>query len=471
MLDRGLLPDFKPETLRELDRINLPATDAKSKPRDLRDLLWCSIDHSDTHSIDQLTCAEALPNNEVKIYVAISDVDALVKLGSAIDMHARHNTCSIYTSVEMYPMLHRKLSSDFTSLSQAKDRLAMVVEMIFDSRGYLKSSQVYTALVKNRAKLNYNSISAWLEGKEPLPEVAARVMGLDANLRLQDGIAAKLSSLRHERGALDYEIPLAHPVFEDDKVKELASVPTNRARDIVTDFMIAANQAVAFFLIEHNYPSFRRVVKTPARWDRINALAALRGWKLPQEPSSESLNKFLQNQKTTHPNAFASLSYAISKLLGAGEYSIELPNVSYSGNFCLAMKDYTHSTAPNRRFPDLITQRLLKASLSGNPSPYGIPELEALAGHCTKMEDAVKKVERQVAKSVAAMHLHTRIGEHFEAIVTGASQKGTWVQIRHPHVEGKLMDAGTDLDVGERVTVKLISTNVDKGFIDFQLIA
>ncbi len=468
MLDRGLVPDFPAEALVELDGISGPATRADGNMRDLRRLLWCSIDNDNSRDLDQLTVAESLPGGIVKVLVAIADVDAIVKKQSAIDDHARQNTTSVYTAAETFPMLPEKLSTDFTSLNYESDRLAIVIEMVLAGDGSLQSSDVYGAIVHNRAKLAYNSVAGWLDGRRPMPQGIGSVGGLDENLRLQDGIAQKLKALRHANGALDLETIEAQPVFVGNELKALEVERRNRAKDLIEDFMIAANGVTARYLAARKIPSLRRIVRTPKRWERIVELAAERGSTLPKEPDSKALDQFLLSAKTADPLRFPDLSLSVIKLLGAGEYVVELPGDSGAGHFGLAVKDYAHSTAPNRRYPDLITQRLLKAAMAGSPLSYANDELEALAKHCTEEEDAAKKVERQVTKSAAAMLLQSRIGEQFDTVVTGASDKGTWVRLLNPPIEGRLKSGFKGVDVGNKLLVQLVSTDVERGFIDFK---
>src|SRR5664280_345177 len=470
MLERGLVPDFPVQALTELDGIHGPATRAEESTRDLRNLLWCSIDNDDSRDLDQLTVAESMSDGATKILVAIADVDAVVKKGSAIDDHARQNTTSVYTVAETFPMLPEKLSTNLTSLNYASDRLAIVIEMVFTGDGSLQSSDLYGAMVRNRAKLAYNSVADWLEGNGPMPQGIGTVNGLEENLRLQDRVAQKLKALRHLNGALDLETVEARPVFDGDELKDLEAETRNRAKSIIEDFMIAANGVTARYLASKKLPSLRRVVRIPKRWDRIVELAAKRGSTLPKEPDSKALDQFLVSAKAADPLRFPDLSLTVIKLLGAGEYVVQLPGGSVAGHFGLAVKDYAHSTAPNRRYPDLITQRLLKAAVAGPTRPYENDELEALAKHCTEAEDAANKVERQVTKSAAAILLETRIGEQFDAIVTGAAPKGTWVRILHPPIEGKLVYGFEGIDVGHRIQVQLIHTNVEQGFIDFKRI-
>jgi exoribonuclease-2 len=340
--------------------------------------------------------------------------------------------------------------------------------MVLAGDGSLQSSDLYQATVRNHAKLAYNSVAGWLEGNGPMPQVIGTVSGLDENLRLQDRVAQKLKALRHLHGALDLETIEARPVFDGDEIKDLEADKKNRAKDIIEDFMIATNGVTARYLTSKKSSSLRRVVRTPKRWDRIVELAAERGSTLPKEPDAKALEQFLVSAKATDPLRFPDLSLSVIKLLGAGEYVVEVPGGSVAGHFGLAVKDYTHSTAPNRRYPDLITQRLLKAAVAGGSQPYENDELAALAKHCTEEEDAAKKVERQVTKSAAAMLLETRIGEQFDAIVTGASDKGTWVRLLHPPIEGRLESGFKGLDVGHRLRVQLIRTDVERGYIDFK---
>ena len=468
MLERGLVPDFPIEALAELDGVHGPATRTEDSTRDLRNLLWCSIDNDDSRDLDQLTVAEAMPAGAVKILVAIADVDALVKKQSALDDHAQQNTTSVYTAAETFPMLPEKLSTDFTSLNYDSDRLAVVIEMVLAADGSLQRSDLYRAMVRNHAKLAYNSVAAWLEGNGPMPPEIGAVAGLEENLRLQDRVAQQLKSLRHEHGALNLETIEARPVFVGDELKDLETDQQNRAKDLIADFMIAANGMAARRLASKAFSSLRRVVRTPKRWDRIVELAAERGTTLPGEPDSKALEQFLVSARAADPLRFPDLSLSVIKLLGAGEYVVQLPGDSAAGHFGLAVKDYAHSTAPNRRYPDLITQRLLKAAMAGGPLPYENDELATLAKHCTEEEDAAKKVERQVGKSAAAILLESRIGGRFDAIVTGAGPKGTWVRLLHPPIEGKLVQGSEGTDVGDRIRVQLVHTDVDRGFIDFK---
>jgi VacB/RNase II family 3'-5' exoribonuclease len=467
MIERGLLPDFSPAVIAETNAIERAAVETDSSIRDLRDLLWCSIDNDDSLDLDQITVAETKTDGATKIFVAVADVDAIVKIGSATDGHARTNTTSVYTAGELFPMLPEKLSTNLTSLNEGQTRLAIVIEATVAADGSIGESDVYRGVVTNKAKLAYDSTAAWLDGTGPAPPPLAAVRGLDEQIRVQDHVAHAMKSLRHKHGALSLETIKARPVFDEDALMDLLPDERNRAKELIENFMIAANGVTARYLERKGYPSVRRVLRLPKRWDRIRDLASRLNKSLPPEPSASALETFLIERRHADPEAFPDLSLSVVKLLGSGEYAVERPGEQVEGHFGLAVRDYSHSTAPNRRFPDLIAHRLLKAALAGRPAPYDLDQLAELARHCTLQEDNADKVERQVQKSAAALLLERRIGERFDAIVTGASEKGTWVRITGPLVEGKLVRGAAGLDVGDRVRVKLARTDVDKGFIDF----
>lgn len=466
MLERGLQPDFSPAVRSELAAIDGPAKRSDAEIRDLRELLWCSIDNDDSRDLDQLTVTRT-NGADANILVAIADVDALVSTGSAIDAHAAINTTSVYTAAGIFPMLPEKLSTNLTSLGEGDERLAVVVDMAVDEAGEVTASTVYRAVVRNHAKLAYNAVAAWLDGAGSPPQPMAAVAGLDAQLRAQDAIAQRLKRSRSERGALTLETLEVRPVFEAGALADLRPDTKNRAKELIENFMIAANVATATFLGRNGFPSLRRVLQSPERWQRIVDLAAGLGHALPTAPDPVALDAFLIERRTSDPERFPDISLAVVKLLGSGEYAVELPGGRAEGHFGLAVKDYSHSTAPNRRFPDLIAQRLLKAALAGLGQPYGDDELRVLAAHCTEQEDNATKVERQVQKSAAALLLQRRIGTKFDAIVTGASSKGTWVRISHPTVEGRVVRGFEGLDVGDAVRVELVRTDASRGFIDF----
>jgi exoribonuclease-2 len=467
MIERGLAPDFPPAAVAELAAIRGPASMPGPSPRDLRARLWCSIDNDDSRDLDQLTVAETLPGGAVKVMVAVADVGALVRQASALDGHASQNTTSVYTAGGIFPMLPERLSTDLTSLGFGADRVAFVIEMTFDKDGAMRGSDVYEALVRNRAKLAYNSVAAWLDGKGPMPAPIGAVPGLDENIRLQHRVADQLRGLRHMRGALSLQTLQARPVFDGDYLRDLLPDQSNVAKSLIEEMMVAANGVTARYLSAKKFPSVRRVVRTPAKWDRIVELAAERGSTLPREADGKALEQFLLDAMKADPASFPDLSLCVVKLLGRGEYVIEFPGGTVPGHFGLAVADYAHSTAPNRRFPDLMIQRLLKAALAGARPPYSNDELTALARHCTEQEDAAKKVERQVVKSAGAILLAPRIGEKFDSTVTGTSDTDTWVRIFHPPVEGKLVKGSGGLKVGDRVRVQLVFTDVERGYIDF----
>ncbi len=467
MLQRGLEPDFSAPALEEAKRLTAPKAPFEAGVHDLRDLGWCSIDNDDSLDLDQLTVASALPGGGVKVMVAVADVSILVALGSAVDGHAAANTTSIYTPPQNFPMLPERLSTDLTSLNLGEDRLAVVVETAVDGDGGTGASSVYRAVVRNQAKLTYSGVGAWLEGNGGMPAAVGAVPGLADCLRLQDQAAQRLKTYRHEHGALELETIEVRAQFDGDAVSGLMAEARNRAREIIEDFMIAANGAIARFLEGHGFPVMRRVVRSPERWQRIVDIALEHADRLPAEPDAKALHAFLVRRRAADPLRFPDLSLSVIKLLGRGEYVASFPGADVTGHFGLAVSDYTHSTAPNRRYPDLITQRLLKAALAGQPAPYGREQLETLASHCTRKEDDVQKVERLMRKAAAACLLDGQIGREFDGIVTGASPKGTWARIFDPPVEGRITEGSQGLDVGDRVRVKLIHTDPERGFIDF----
>lgn len=468
MLDLDFLPEFDAPVLAELGAIPGPATASIPSVSDLSGLLWASIDNDDSLDLDQLSVAEPLADGRVKVLVAIADVDALVGKTSAINARAQHNVTSVYTTAQVFPMLPERLSTDLTSLGEGQTRLAVVIEMVVDSDGVVVGSEVYRATVLNHAKLAYNSVAAWLAGQGPMPPRVAGTPGLADQLRLQDRVAQALRARRFHNGALTLQTIESQAVFDGDALADLQPVQQNRAEALIEDFMIGANGVTARYLEARGVPAFRRVVHVPERWDRIVDLAAGFGERLPPAPDPVALEAFLARRQQADPLRFPDLSLAVIKLLGSGEYMVDVPGQQMEGHFGLAVTAYTHSTAPNRRFPDLVTQRLLKAVMTGGPAPYGVDELQVLARHCTDQEDKAKKVERQVQKSAAALLLEGRTGERFEGVVTGASEKGTWVRIVHPPVEGKVVRGFQGLGVGDRVSVKLVGTNVERGFIDFE---
>jgi exoribonuclease II len=466
MRAHGLAPDLPPAAVAQAEAATL-ATESGPEIRDLRGLLWSSIDNDDSLDLDQIEVAESVAGGQCKLRVGIADVDSVVKAGTAVDQHARINTTSVYTAAEIFPMLPERLSTNLTSLGQDQDRLCVVIEMTVEANGMLGASSIYRARVRNRAKLAYRSVAAWLQGTGPAPSRVGAVAGLEEQLRLQYSIAQALKRIRQSRGALEFDTAENRAVYQDGVLVDLQPDPKNRAQELIEEFMVAANGVTARFLQQHSRSSLRRVLRTPKRWDRIVQLAKDAGEKLPPAPDAIALNAFLTKRRQVDPSRFADLSLAVIKCLGSGEYIAEGPAQKPQGHFGLAVRDYTHSTAPNRRFPDLLSQRLVKAVLQNQPSPYSDTELPTLASHCTEQEANAKKVERQIEKSAAAMLLGTRIGSKFAGIVTGASDKGTWVRISGPAAEGRMVKNFQGLDVGNHVQVQLVHVDVARGFIDF----
>ena len=468
MIEHGFQPDFPAGADKELDAIQAhPEPPAVPGIQDLRSLLWSSIDNDTSKDLDQIEWAEQLPDGRIRVLIGVADVDARVIRGTIIDGHAKSETTSVYTGVKVFPMLPAELSEGITSLNENEDRVALVIEYTVDKAGTAADGKAYRALVHNRAQLAYNSVGAWLEGKGPAPAKVAANADLAAQLKLQDTAAQRMVDGRFQHGALDLETIETRPVMLADQAVEIARLTKNRATSLIEEFMVAANGVIARTFEDAGVASIRRIVRTPKRWDRIVELAQGLGTTLPAEPDSKALNDFLLAQKQKDPDHFPDLSLATVKLMGPGEYVLVKPNEVSPGHFGLAVQDYTHSTAPNRRFPDLVTQRLMKAWLAKAPQPYSVDDLNAIAVRCTLMEDNARKVEREMQKRIAAVVLHPRIGQSFPAIVTGVNHYGTFVRTLDPHVDGMVVQGGKGLDVGDRVTVKLISTDPQRGFIDF----
>ena len=469
MIEHGFHPDFPPAVSAELAAIQAqPPIQAGDGIADLRNLLWSSIDNDTSKDLDQIEWAEQLPDGRIRVLVGVADVDARVHIGTAIDSHAQSETTSVYTGVVIYPMMPTVLSEGITSLNENEDRAAFVIEYSVDTEGKTSDEKAYRALVRNRAQLAYPSVGAWLEGKGNPPAKVAASQDLAAQLKLQDTAAQRMGGERFQHGALDLETIETHTVMVTDQIIGIAPVEKNRATSLIEEFMIAANGVIARTFINAGVASIRRVVRTPKRWDRIVELAKERaGVTLPAEPDSKALNAFLLDQKKKDPDHFPDVSLIVIKLLGPGEYVLVKPNEPSPGHFGLAVQDYTHSTAPNRRFPDMVTQRLLKAWLGHVPQPYSEDQLDAIAQRCTLMEDGARKVEREMQKRITAVVLHPHIGQSYPGIVTGVNNYGTFVRILNPHAEGKIVQGGKGLDVGDRVTVKLVSTDPERGFIDF----
>lgn len=468
MLAEGFQPDFPPPVVQQvkaLETRNVQITG--DGVRDLRSLLWSSIDNDSSRDLDQAEVAERV-NGGIRVRIAVADVDTDVPADSPIDRHAAQQTTSVYTGVETFPMLPMELSTDLTSLNEAADRLAIVVEMVVADDGSISSSGVYRALVRNQAQLTYNGVGPWLEGTGAPPPKVAASGGLAAQLKLQDEAARILHDERCRMGALNIDrVEFEAVVSDRGEVQGIHTRKKNRASEVIENFMVAANGVMARALNAAGVSSIRRVVKTPERWPRIVELAARYGESLPAQPDSGALNTFLQHRKTADPDHYADVSLAVVKLMGPGEYVLARNGEGGLGHFALAAHDYTHSTAPNRRFADTVTQRLIKSVLGKQPAPYSDPQLDAIARNCTLKEDAARKVERAMSKRIAAVALEHRIGETFSAVVTGAGPKGVFVRVLGPPVEGMLVHGQQGADVGDRLQVKLVGTDPRRGYIDF----
>ena len=466
MIDEGFDPDPDPAVAAELKNLG-KHPDTGAQLRDMRDLLWSSIDNDDTRDLDQIELAEERSGGDSRLLISIADVDSEAPKGSAIDAHAAAQTTTVYSGAVVFPMIPTELSTGATSLFEGADRKSIVVDMVVGPDGTVRSAEVYRALVSNKAQLAYPSVGSWLDSGAPVPEKVPKIPGLEAQLRLQAKIAAALRKTRLDNGALEIETVEARAVSSDGKVTAIEKSPKNAATDLIEDFMIAANGSVARFLEGHNVSSIRRIVRSPERWARIVDLAREFGKILPAEPDPMALHDFMLARRAADPVRFPDLSLAIVKLLGPGEYILDQPGVAEPGHFGLAVQDYTHSTAPNRRYADLVTQRIVKAVLGGAPPPYTDDELTVIARNCTLKEDAARKVERTVRKIAAAILFGHRIGEQFRAIVTGNNSSGTFVRVMDPPVEGMLVRGAKGVDVGDEIEVKLLSTNPKRGFIDF----
>jgi len=467
MIRQGFQPDFPAQVMAEVNAIRAAATGANAC-RDLRDLLWSSIDNSDSRDLDQIEWAERMADGNIRVLVAIADVDATVKKGSATDLHANANATSVYTGGPVFPMLPEKLSTDLTSLGPNVDRPAIIMEFVVGQDGAVVCADVCTATVRNRAQLNYDQVGRWLNDGSGAPCDGVVPAGLEEQLRLQNEAATRLQKFRKENGALTFGGVETVPIVVNNKISGFAMLEDNPARNIIESFMVAANVAMARYLRAKNSLCVRRIVRTPKRWDRIQAIAASLGTTLPAQPDPRALGDFLAAQKRADPDHFPELSLAVLKSMGPGEYVVEHPGEEHEGHFGLAVGDYTHSTAPNRRYADLLMQRLLKASISQSPSPYSEAELTALAAHCTERESAAQHVERFMKKVAAALMLGPQIGKVFDAIVTGVTPQGTYARLLTVPAEGRVMRGEKGLDVGQKMRVRLASVDANKGFIDLE---
>jgi exoribonuclease-2 len=467
MIENGFQTDFSHQVLNELYSLKNKNISNDSSIKDLRNLLWSSIDNDSSKDLDQIEYAEELPNGDIRLLIAIADVDEYVKKGSTIDSIAKNQTVSVYTETKILPMLPKEISEDLTSLLPNVDRFAIVIEMVIKENGDVPKHSIYRALTRNYAKMTYSEVGAWLDENAVEPNDFSNHKGLREQILLQQKAASRLIEFRQKRGSLEFESIESVPVFDGEEAKDLHIVKTNSARKIIENFMVAANVEMAEFLEANNLTSIRRIVKTPARWERIREIAEKYGENLPVEPDSNSLAEFLKKRKLANPEQFPDLSLSIVKLIGAGEYVVQKPHETSEGHFGLALRDYTHSTAPNRRFPDLIVQRMVKAALKGAKSPYTDQELEEIAERCNERESAARKVERKMRKVIAASVMQTKIGEIFDAIVTGITPSGTFARILRPPVDGRIVRGENSVQVGEKIRVKLLATNIHNGYIDF----
>ena len=470
MLRAGLDPDFPAgveDELRTDERAGEQAARPGPSVGDARGILWSSIDNRESRDLDQVEYAERLASGGYRVLVGIADVDAFVPVGSAIDRHAAVNTVTVYTPAVNFSLIPEELSTGLTSLLQDEDRLAVVMELEVTEGGDITSKKVSRAVVRNKAKMDYESVGAWIEGRGPAPEIFAHVEGVEEQIKLQDEIARALLELRRKNGALQIETTEAVPVVENGRVTSLDVRAHNRAQDIIESLMIAANTSMAELLQDNGVPSLRRVVRAPEQWPLIVKTAESFGDHLPDEPDPRALSDFMARRREADPAGYSELSLSILKMLGPGDYMVEAPGLDQPGHFGLAVHDYTHSTAPNRRFPDLVTQRCLKSLAANAPAPYTREELEAIAERCNLMESAARKVERQLRKSAAAILLSDRVGQTFDAIVTGVKDRGTFARLLNPPVSGRIMRGEQGLEVGDRVRVRLLSTDPERGFIDF----
>ena len=468
MVDNGFTAVFPQEVLDQVGTLNKSQqTQTDSSIQDLRNLLWSSIDNESSRDLDQIEYAEQLENGDIRILVGIADVDEMVPKDSPIDKFAAQNTVTVYTESEIFPMLPTELSTDLTSLNENKDRLAIIVELVIKENGDVPGNNVYHGLVRNHAQLAYESVGAWLDENGPIPKKIADSPELKDQILLQQKAAERLHEFRKAKGALEFESIESSAVVVDGQIRDIKSVEPNSARKIIENFMVAANVEMAEFLDNHKSLSLRRVVKTPERWDRIREVAADFGETLPEQPDAQALAEFLDKRRAADPEHFPDLSLSIVKLIGAGEYIVQRPGEDGDGHFGLGVRDYAHSTAPNRRYPDIVVQRLVKAAISGEPAPYSEDELNAIAEHCNEQERAARKVERKMRKVVAATVMQNRVGQEFDAIVTGKTASGTFARILRPPVDGRIVKGEERVQVGEKIDVKLLSADPRNGFIDF----
>jgi exoribonuclease R len=511
MHEAGFKPEFGEGVAEQVAEIvqKLAVLKPEAGLEDLRALGWSSIDNDTSRDLDQIEVADRVEGG-IQLRVAIGDVAASVAQGSPIDKHAQEQTQTIYTAVKNFPMLPLELSAGVTSLNENGDRLAVMMSFTVGPDGQMLGENVSRAMVRNRAQLAYSRVGPWLEKTAAgvvdddvlsLRSDSAREHEADASLsggadagvresgpgapavspvsgsladgwlveqlKLQDEAAQALHAARVKNGALEFHKSEADPVVVDGKVIDVTEAIQNRAMNLIEDLMVAANGVMARALRKGGRSGLQRVVVIPKRWDRIVALASQHGYELPEVPDSAALNEALTDIRLKDPIHYPDVAVSVIKLMGPGEYLLMRADDDPTGHFGLAARDYTHSTAPNRRFPDIVTQRVLHAMMTGAPPPYSDAELAAIAIHCNEADKKLRKIERNMEKRVAAVAMSSRIGEVFPGVVTGASDKGVYVRVIRPPFEGRVVQGGDGLDVGDKVNVKLIHTDPARAFIDF----
>lgn len=466
--ESGFAPSPPPDIIQAAtnSQAQIATIDADEEVDDLQSLLWSSIDNRDSRDLDQIAVVEQKSADILRMHVGIADVDCLVPAGSALDAWAAGNATSVYTGGRVFPMLPERLSYDLTSLNEGQERLALVISFDISPQGDLGATQIRRARVCNHKRLDYESLGGWLEGQHDIPAELQEVAHLREQILLQHEASQRLSAERLRRGALDLETTEVRPVVVNGQVVDLEVPHKNPARLIIENTMVSANGVIARFLEAHGYIQIQRLVRSPERWDRIMVLAAEHGVQLPTQADQRALAAFLRAQRESDPSGFAALSLAIVKLLGASQYEVICPGEE-GGHFGLAVSDYTHATAPNRRYVDLIVQRQLKAALLNEANPYTELELEAIARHCTERQQAARGIERRVRKIAVSGWVQAHLGQEFMAIVTGVSPKGSFVRLRDKPVEGRVVKGEEGMDVGEQVRVRLVDFHPERGWIDF----
>jgi VacB/RNase II family 3'-5' exoribonuclease len=466
MHEAGFRPEFGGAVMQEVAELSNRQTE--NDATDLTHLNWSSIDNEESRDLDQLEYAEKKGNDNIRLMVAISSVIDHVRKDGPIYLHAAYNTTSVYTGVETFHMLPEALSTDRTSLLEGQTRLAMVVDLEVTPNGDLINPQVYRARVQNHARLTYEEAGEFMQGNSHASEIISTCPWLREQLSLQMAASHRLISLRKKEGALTFSSFEPRLVKRNGKIVDLKLYPHTVARELIESFMVAVNISTATYLKSKNWPIIERVVTAPRRWGRIREVVREYGVELPLEPEQKALSSFLAKQRAKDEVKFQTLSLAIVKLLGPGEYVVEYTHGPQQGHFGLAVDDYSHSTAPNRRFADLVLQKLLRACSAGQPMPYSDDELQQIAARCTERETAARKVERLMRKVCAATLIRARVGQEFSGMITGASRKGTYARLFDFPAEGKVVRGERGVDVGDRVRLRLLNADPETGFIDLE---